>query len=92
MAFKTKQVDLGCVVAIGLWIATLVCITGAMIIGYISDEVTPAVIGSASIGLATSAAAATATIRSYFVRMDRKVDQFFQLGADYGAGTVRKMR
>lgn len=92
MAFQSKQVEVGCVVAAGMWGATAALILVGTIVGSIQGTVTPAVIGLCSTALALSAGAATATIRTYFVRMDRKVNQFFELGRDYGAGSVRSMR
>jgi hypothetical protein len=79
-------------VALGLWGTSLALIASATITGYASDEVSTTVISLASFGLASAAAAATATVRTYFVLMNRKVDQFFQLGRDYGEATVRQMR
>jgi len=91
MAFRTRSVDLGCVVACASWVVTFLLIAGGAIDGYVESRVTVTLITLVSFGLAMSAASATATIRTYFDRMDRKMDQFFQLGADYGSG-VRKMR
>lgn len=95
MAFRTKQVELGCVVATVLWTSTFALATGGSITAVAHDRVTPAVMSCALFTLLAAAAACTATIRSYFVRMDRKVDQFFEMGRTYGGGaggTVRRMR
>lgn len=59
---QDKTVSVGCMVAIVLWTLTIVLL--GMSVALANDNV-------GRIGLALSAAAATATIRTYFVRQNQ---------------------
>jgi hypothetical protein len=75
-----RSINLGCVVAYALW-AAVVLFLG---LGLLLDN--PHV---GQIGLAASAAAATATIRSYFVRSNQIMRNTIALRSE---GSVRSVR
>lgn len=75
-----RSINLGCVVAYSLW-AAVVLFLG---LGLIMDN--PHV---GQIGLAASAAAATATIRSYFVKSNQIIRNTLALRGEGGVRSVR---
>lgn len=78
-----REVSIGCVVAYVLWGCVLLLLT----LGWWLDE--PHL---GQFGLAASAAAATATIRSYFVRQNRMMRNAFELGRDSAGATPTPIR
>ena len=68
-----RSVSLGCVVAYGLWAATV----ALLLVGTLFHGLT-----WQNWGLACSAGAATATVRQYFVRQNRMMRNAFELGRD----------
>jgi predicted membrane-bound spermidine synthase len=75
-----RSINLGCVVAYMLW-AAVVLLLG---LGLILDN---AHVGQ--VGLAAAAAAATATIRSYFVRSNQIMRNSIALRGEGGVRSVR---
>jgi hypothetical protein len=75
-----RSINLGCVVAYALW-AAMVLFLG---LGLILDD---AHVGQ--VGLGAAAAAATATVRSYFVRSNQIVRNTLALRNDGGVRGVR---
>lgn len=73
MTDREMHVSLGCAIATGLWVATVVLLTLGTLLSSHDAQ---------SWGLAMSAAAATATIRQYFVGQNRVIRNAFQLGRD----------
>jgi len=75
-----RSINLGCVVAYMLWAV----VVSFLALGLILDNA-----GVGQIGLAASAAAATATIRSYFVRSNQIMRNSIALRSE---GSVRSVR
>lgn len=76
-----RAVSAGCVVAAGLWVLMVVLLGVAWGTG--NED-------AGRVGLACSAAAATATIRQFFVVQNRLMRNAFELGRD--SAEVRPMR
>lgn len=75
-----KQVNLGCVVACGMWLTTFTLLVVATVGAWLDNwEVATLGIG---FGLAFSAAAATVTIRQFFVRQNQLLRDAFELGRE----------
>lgn len=75
-----RTLSAGCVVATGLWALMVVLLAVAWATG--NDD-------AGRVGLACSAAAATATIRQFFVVQNKMVRNAFELGRD--SAQVRTM-
>lgn len=67
------NISLGCVAAYGLWAGAVMLLGIGMVIDSLYVQ---------NWGLALSAAAATASIRQYFVRQNRMMRNAFELGRD----------
>lgn len=72
---RSVTIQLGCMAAYGLWVLTIALLS----LGTWLDSVT-----WQNWGLGCSAAAATATIRSYAVNTNRNMRILFELGVDKG--------
>ena len=75
-----REISAGCVVAYGLWVCVVTLLATAWAV---NSE------GLGRVGLAMSAAAATATIRSYFVRTNKMIRSAFELGREAGVRNLR---
>ena len=78
-----RSVSLGCVAAYAMWVTTV----GLLLMGTVHGSGIVAMWG-----LAMSAGAATATIRSYFVNHNRMMRNAFDLGRDSAGVTVPPTR
>lgn len=72
---RSVTIRLGCMAAYTLWVVTLALLSIGTWVESLSCQVW---------GLGASAAAATATIRSYFVNTNRLMRTIFELGVDKG--------
>lgn len=72
---KSITINLGCVAAYGFWLLTVLLLAIGTVLEHMTWQ---------NWGLACSAAAATATIRSYFVNTNRMMRNVFELGVDKG--------
>ena len=88
-----RTVSLTCVAAIGLWVLTLVLIFTGSLVAIVSDGgQLPTAIALLAHGLASSAAAATMSIRMMIRKQNNLLRDAFRLGEDRGAGGVRAVR
>lgn len=76
---QERTVDLGSVVAIGLWGLTFCFLLVGTVVGIAVDNLAVCIV-LCSHGLALSAAAATATVRCFFVTQNRLLRAAFELG------------
>lgn len=80
---QDKPVNLGCLVAYTLWGSVL-----AIVLWSIGSRD----VYLATLGCALSAAAATATVRSYFVASNRMMRNAFELGRDSVTVPLQRVR
>lgn len=78
---RDRQVNLGCVVAVILWVITIGLMTSGTLVGLLgSRDHWPIVLMLVGYGLMFSAAAATASIRSYVLANQQLMRDAFELG------------
>lgn len=77
-----RSVSIGCMVAYSLWVATL----GLLVAAWITGDWR---VGHTA--LASSAAAATASVRQFFVHQNKMLKRAFELGRDYGRSELRSL-
>lgn len=80
---RSVTIKLGCVVAYSFWITTVVLLGSGTWLSNLAAQ---------NWGLAFSAAAATATIRQYFVAQNRLLRSAFEYGREQGRAEVTELR
>lgn len=86
-----KHITLGCLAAYGLWSLSLALLVTGTVVGLLTKDETLAMVIMAH-ALVCSAAAATATIRRFFVYQNKMVRNAFELGRDSADSRVARMR
>lgn len=72
------SMTMGAIIAAGFWVAVIVLLVVHTVTGSLTFGLW---------GLATSAGAATATIRAYLIRLEEHERNAFELGRDWGSAT-----
>ena len=89
-----RKVTLCSVLATGLWVGTVVFLLAGIVVAIALTSNMGFAIGFSlcAMGLACSAAAATATIRAMIDGQTRVIEDAFDLGREVGAGNMRRIR